>query len=651
MPKKLQRFFSPPAHTQEVDTWRAHLLHQILWSTILVALPISLTGFFLLGRSFFPWVFLGFSLSGITLVIRMVLSPRKPTLAALLFSITLLLHAILGVFYSGSIRAPLLVMFLLPILISTLLINLPTGQLMTLITVIILYLLLPAEQSRDLLAGINSSTVNNVVDLGVYSVIAMILSYLIGLYTNNLREALLIARREVKMRQKTEQQLERRLAFEKSISKISSRFVGEVADFEAAVQISLQEMANLSQADRINLFYLNDNPKTASLAYQWCRPGIPSHKTLISNQPLRNISWWGSELKRKAIIQIPDVTQMPKEASLEKSLLEKMKIKSLLAFPILTNGRMNGFIGFDKVKEASPWHKEDITMLRLVTEIINTAVIQKNTEKALITSEVSFRSLVEQSPFGTAIFDPSGQVRTANQAMANLWKMPPDGFSHLLANFNIFEDPVLKQHGLIPLIRKAFKGEPVNVPIIEYDSDRHPVDAKTKEKLWIEGHLYPVKDATGAIREVVLIQEDVSARMQTEANLKLSEERFRHVFEDGPIGIHLIDTHLRLFRVNDALCQMLGYQEEELIKRPLADIIYPEDAKEGVDLALKMKAGEIAGYQLERRYIRKNGELIWANIKASIIRNEDGEPLIGVGIVENITQRKEVENQFAPILG
>ncbi|MFQ5709253.1 MAG: PAS domain S-box protein [bacterium] len=122
-----------------------------------------------------------------------------------------------------------------------------------------------------------------------------------------------------------------------------------------------------------------------------------------------------------------------------------------------------------------------------------------------------------------------------------------------------------------------------------------------------------------------------------------SEEGFRLIFEEGPIGMYLLSPSFHFIKVNNAFCAMLGYPARELIGRSLTDVIHAEDAKTGLELARKMRDGEIPNYQIERRYVKKTGETIWTNIKASIIRDSSGNVLYDLGIVENITESRRAE--------
>jgi PAS domain S-box-containing protein len=138
---------------------------------------------------------------------------------------------------------------------------------------------------------------------------------------------------------------------------------------------------------------------------------------------------------------------------------------------------------------------------------------------------------------------------------------------------------------------------------------------------------------------------DVTARKQAEEALRESEQRFRRVFEDGPIGMALVGVDFQIMEVNPALCQMLGYTAAELLLIDIADITHPDDFAKDLALAEQLVSGAIPMYQLEKRYIKKNGDEVWGYLTASLIRDADGTSCYGVCIVEDITKRKHAEEE------
>lgn len=123
------------------------------------------------------------------------------------------------------------------------------------------------------------------------------------------------------------------------------------------------------------------------------------------------------------------------------------------------------------------------------------------------------------------------------------------------------------------------------------------------------------------------------------AALEASEQNFRQLFEEAPIGMAVVGLDDRYVQVNARLCDMVGYYEEELTHLTTSEITHPDDVKESKRLARQLLKNR-ARYRVEKRYVRKNGEVIWAARTACIIRDETGAPRHYLVMVEDVTQHK-----------
>jgi PAS domain S-box-containing protein len=160
---------------------------------------------------------------------------------------------------------------------------------------------------------------------------------------------------------------------------------------------------------------------------------------------------------------------------------------------------------------------------------------------------------------------------------------------------------------------------------------------------WIKISAQPQKDANGAIGSIVGAIADITKRKQAEAALRESEERFRKIFEEGPLGMAILSPDDHFIRANAALCRMAGYTEEELTASTYLDITHPEDIDTSKQQAQQLVSGEIPYLQTEKRYITKEGETLWINLTASFIRDDEGNLLYKLTMIEDITERKQAE--------
>ena len=197
---------------------------------------------------------------------------------------------------------------------------------------------------------------------------------------------------------------------------------------------------------------------------------------------------------------------------------------------------------------------------------------------------------------------------------------------------------------LTPASRKIFE---TNFSRLEAERSLHDLELEFFRRdgtiLWVVLNAIAVRDKHHNRPMSSSILFDITDRKRMEEALRDSEERFRKVFQEGPLGFSLVGRDHRFFKVNDALCRMVGYEPQELTVMSFEDITHPEDRQSDSVLAEQLFRGEIPFYQILKRHVRKNGEIIWTNLTRSVIRDREGEPLYALAMSEDITARKRTD--------
>ena len=143
--------------------------------------------------------------------------------------------------------------------------------------------------------------------------------------------------------------------------------------------------------------------------------------------------------------------------------------------------------------------------------------------------------------------------------------------------------------------------------------------------------------------EQMLRLQEIATRIQAEQLVHQSEERFRMIFEHAPSGMGMSGLEGGFTRVNAAFCSMLGYSMDELQTIPWRDLTFPEDVVVSQEMTERLLREPGVPVEAEKRYLHKNGSVIWAHIGMSLATNSDGVPLYFVAHVQDITARKRAE--------
>ncbi|MBU1775569.1 MAG: PAS domain S-box protein [Gammaproteobacteria bacterium] len=165
-----------------------------------------------------------------------------------------------------------------------------------------------------------------------------------------------------------------------------------------------------------------------------------------------------------------------------------------------------------------------------------------------------------------------------------------------------------------------------------------------QHKRRLEGEVTQRTAALGVANQQ--LEKELAERRQAQQELHDSEERFRKAFQYSAVGMALVGLDGRWIKVNDSLCQIVGYPEQELLSKTFQDITHPVDLQTDLGFLKQLLAGEIDHYQMEKRYIHKDSHVVWIRLSVSLIRDTQNNPIHFVSQIDDITERKLAEQKI-----
>ncbi|MDI3291479.1 PAS domain S-box protein [Polyangium sp. 15x6] len=256
-------------------------------------------------------------------------------------------------------------------------------------------------------------------------------------------------------------------------------------------------------------------------------------------------------------------------------------------------------------------------------------------------SRAQLEAVFQAIPDGIVVFDMNGHVILVNDAEAALHDFKSSKQMRLEYFTSFFELTDLDGRVLSVdawPVSRALRGESFA------GWQLHARRRDTGREWFLSFSGEPVRDEEGKQILAIVVTRDVTEFKRAEEALRQSEAQYRAFFEMAIVGMGQLDPATgRILCVNDRYCDITGYSREELLSGSVRDLTHPDDRHEDWERYSRMIRGEVDEYCAEKRYIRKDGRIIWVHVAARLIRDAAGKPIRSVGILEDITQRKKAE--------
>lgn len=337
----------------------------------------------------------------------------------------------------------------------------------------------------------------------------------------------------------------------------------------------------------------------------------------------------GSAAYHGHVVICADIAQDPTWAAYRDLALEH-GLRACWSAPIINDNRVVGTFALYYRKPHVPTPQEQ-ALVSLAAAVAGFAIEHARALTAVRESEARFRTLVQHSSDIITLLDHDGTIRYQSPSITRVLGYQPEELSGTNAFALIHPED-------LPHVEQLFRQIahiPLAVERVEYRF-RH----RDGSWRWLESigtnHL-----ATATIRAVVVNSRDISERRQIEAELRESEERYRTIVTTAQEGICLIDGDNRISYANQRLAEMLGYTVDELLGRPVLELVAPE-ARDQVQQAVARRRQGLAEAD-DLRFVRRDGSTLWGYVSASPLRDAHGQITRVLAMITDITERKQSE--------
>jgi PAS domain S-box-containing protein len=278
------------------------------------------------------------------------------------------------------------------------------------------------------------------------------------------------------------------------------------------------------------------------------------------------------------------------------------------------------------------WHDGEFRHTRCFTRNITKAKHSEETRRA---AQRQFTSFMEHLPGAAWMKDTDGRYVYANQYALRIFATPREklyGFT----DWDVFP----------PATAQQFRDNDLRVieeaqGIQTFEQLRHD-DGIVHESIVSK---FPIFDNDGRIQFVGGVAIDVTRQRTMEKELRDSEQRNRATFNTAAVGIVEYGLEGAILRVNEQFCRMTGYASQELLRLSLPEIMHRDDAQRGAQHFQRLQTSGPDKYGLEVRFVHKRGQVVWVMLMGSLVHDEQGSPVYGIGVATDITQQKRVHEE------
>gem|GEM_PF-1378288 len=379
---------------------------------------------------------------------------------------------------------------------------------------------------------------------------------------------------------------------------------------------------------------INDDQETIALK-AWSKRTLDKYcqvKEFDSHYPISQAGIWADSFRRKKPVVINDYPNAEGKKGLPDG---HAKLDRLISMPIIEDGVVLSLFGVGN--KVGVYDDNDVESLRIISDYLWRVLGRKRAEEIARESQALTGSIAESALDGIVLIDNESRIVFWNLAAQSIFGYseseaigkyvhdfltPPEYQSDAKNGFANFQ-----KTGSGPVV-----GQSVELSAL----------TKSGERISIELSITAVK-RQGQLQALGIVR-DISDRKRAEDLLLESEKKYRTFFEQAAVGVALLKSQSGEFlEINDKFSEILGYSKREIQEMDFMQITHPDDLQEDLENMKKLLSGEIQEFSLEKRYLSKEGGIVWANLYVSSTADEGEVPETHIAIIDNISDRKTIE--------
>ncbi|HOW35303.1 MAG TPA: PAS domain S-box protein [Candidatus Omnitrophota bacterium] len=439
---------------------------------------------------------------------------------------------------------------------------------------------------------------------------------------------------DITERKKAEEALRVKAEFEKLLTNVSSRFINVSSEkMDEEINYALGAIGEFAGVDRSYIFIFKDDQKIMVNTHEWCRQGVVSSEQILQDIDVRQFPLFEQQIRKQETFYVPEVSAIPPQYANEKKFFQDQDVQSLIVVPMVYAGSLMGFLGFDSVRGPKEWSQDTVVLLKIVGGIFVNAMERKRTDEVLRANEAKLRQVIDLTPNFVFAKDIEGHFVIVNKAVADTYGTTVE---ELLgkkdSDFAKSEEEVHHFRKDDMEVIESGKRKFVPEEIITDSAGKVHILQTTKIPFRILGTNAPA---------VLGVSSDITELKEKEESLKT----LSHAIEQSPSIVIITDTKGNIEYVNPRFAQITGYSLDEVFGKNPRLLKSNETPKL---LYQQMWETIISGnvWRGEFPNKKKDGEIFWAQVGISSIKNEKNEIVHFLAVEQDVTERKKVEEEL-----